>query len=157
MLSHTTYVIAKENPLRYMISRTYTSTHTTKWIMLLSKFDLEFISQKSIKGQVIANQLVESPLPSDHPLIIELPDDSVFSVSKVEEDVTLEEDVNITLFFDGSKCEQGQGAGVVFHTPQGIPIPLSFKLDFPCTNNNVEYEALILGLQATIAMGIKCI
>ena len=33
------------------------------------------------------------------------------------------------------------------------PISLAFKLDFPCTNNQAEYEALILGLFTTSAIG----
>ena len=33
------------------------------------------------------------------------------------------------------------------------PISLAFKLDFPCTNNQAEYEALILGLFTASAIG----
>ena len=35
------------------------------------------------------------------------------------------------------------------------PISLAFKLDFPCTNNQAEYEALILGLFTTSAIGVN--
>jgi ribonuclease HI len=35
------------------------------------------------------------------------------------------------------------------------PIVLSLSLTFECTNNVVEYEALILGLERTRRMGIK--
>jgi len=59
----------------------------------------------------------------------------------------------MTIYFDGSKCENKSGAGVIFVTPQGIPIPYSFKLDFLCTNNNAEYEALILAIK--IALKLK--
>lgn len=58
----------------------------------------------------------------------------------------------MTMYFNRSKCEQGGGTGVVFFMPQGVPIPYSFKLAFPCTNNNVEYEALILGLKEAITL-----
>ncbi|EOY09500.1 Uncharacterized protein TCM_024917 [Theobroma cacao] len=39
------------------------------------------------------------------------------------------------------------------------PISLAFKLDFPCTNNQAEYEALVLGLYAiaTIEVNNLCI
>ena len=40
MLNHTTYVIAKVNPLRYMMNKTYQNTRIAKWIMYLTKFDL---------------------------------------------------------------------------------------------------------------------
>ena len=32
---------------------------------------------------------------------------------------------------------------------------MAYKLDFDCTNNMVEYEALILGLKAAINLKIK--
>ena len=35
----------------------------------------------------------------------------------------------------------------MFVTPQGVPMPVYFKLSFECMNNNVKYEALILGLK----------
>ena len=59
----------------------------------------------------------------------------------------------MTIHFDGYKCEKGGGSGVIFITPLGIPIPYSFKLDFPCTNNNAKYEALILAIK--IALNLK--
>ena len=40
MLNHTTYVIAKGDPLRYKMNKTYQNTRTSKWIMHLTKFDL---------------------------------------------------------------------------------------------------------------------
>lgn len=72
MLNNTTHVIAKVNPLWYMMSKPYHNSWTIKWIMTLIKLDLEFISQKSIKEQVIADQLVEAPLHDDKPLIFSL-------------------------------------------------------------------------------------
>lgn len=63
----------------------------------------------------------------------------------------------MTLFFDGSKCQHGKGAGVVLIPLGGEPIPLSFKLNFDYTNNIAEYEALVLGLQTVILLGIKTI
>ena len=71
--------------------------------------------------------------------------DSIFLLIEEEEFVYTKDELDITLYFDGSKCEQGGGVGIIFNTPQGAPIPFSFKLKFPCTNNMEEYEALILG------------
>jgi len=65
----------------------------------------------------------------------------------------LEDEWDMTIYFDESKCEKVGGAGVIFVTPQGTPLPYSFKLDFLCTNNNVEYEALILAIK--IALKLK--
>ncbi|XP_026458675.1 uncharacterized protein LOC113359219 [Papaver somniferum] len=52
-----------------------------------------------------------------------------------------------TMFFDGSSYGTVGGAGVVFEAPRGELLSYSFKLDFRCSNNVDEYEALILGLR----------
>ncbi|CAL2229588.1 unnamed protein product [Prunus armeniaca] len=60
-----------------------------------------------------------------------------------------------TLYFDGSSTSKGGGAGVVLINPDGHATALSFKLDFPCTNNVAEYEAFIMGLSTAIEMGAE--
>ncbi|XP_042472151.1 uncharacterized protein LOC122054784 [Zingiber officinale] len=43
---------------------------------------------------------------------------------------------------------KGSGIGVLFISPQDERMQLSVRLDYRATNNEVEYEALIVGLQA---------
>ena len=50
--------------------------------------------------------------------------------------------------FAGVASKKGVGAGISIRPPIGEPKLLSYKLEFKCTNNVVEYEALILGLKA---------
>ncbi|XP_021823317.1 uncharacterized protein LOC110764618 [Prunus avium] len=52
-----------------------------------------------------------------------------------------------TMYFDGSSTEARSGAGVVIESPQGQRWKFAFQLDFKCTNNQDEYEALIIGLE----------
>ena len=49
---------------------------------------------------------------------------------------------------DGATSKKGAGAGIWIRPPMGEPKLLSYKLNFKCTNNMAEYEALILGLKA---------
>lgn len=154
MLNHTTYVISKANPLKYMMSKAYHNMHTTKWIMFPSDFDLIFISEKSIKGQVIADQLVEVPIQDTTPLEITLLDEDVFKIM-IEEAVDTQEEYDTTMYFDGLRCEQGGGVRFIFFTPQGVPIMYYFKIDFLCTNNNTKYKALILGLNITLELKLE--
>jgi ribonuclease HI len=51
------------------------------------------------------------------------------------------------LYFDCLVCSMGQGAGCVVVSPSGAYIDLSIRLEFACTNNQVEYESLIYGLE----------
>ena len=50
---------------------------------------------------------------------------------------------------NGSSNRQAGGAGVVLRSPKGDEIKCMIRLDFPTTNNKVEYEALMAGLDLT--------
>jgi hypothetical protein len=60
-----------------------------------------------------------------------------------------------TLYFDGSKLQEGSGAGCIFIDPKGKHHFLSCRLEFECTNNTVEYEALVQGLKKAIDLNVK--
>jgi ribonuclease HI len=49
------------------------------------------------------------------------------------------------------------GAGLVFVTPRGGIIRHSLALIEPCTNNEAEYEALIVGLELSLELEIKIV
>lgn len=61
------------------------------------------------------------------------------------------------MFFDGAYMKDGVGAGEVLIPPEGERITVSNKLHFEDTNNIVEYEALILELEAAKKMGVRII
>src|SRR5271168_2739732 len=67
--------------------------------------------------------------------------------------------VNIPLFwslyFDGSKSNEGSGAGCILVNPQGEKTMLSCRLEFECTNNTAEYEALVQGLYKEIGLKVQ--
>ncbi|KAL0308980.1 UNVERIFIED_CONTAM: hypothetical protein Sradi_5840300 [Sesamum radiatum] len=54
------------------------------------------------------------------------------------------------MYFDGASYKEGVGAGVVFVTSEGEALPYSFTLPQNCSNNVVEYQALILGLELAV-------
>ena len=62
-----------------------------------------------------------------------------------------------SLSFDGASAEIRGGVGIVLNKMEGERIDLSYKLDFKVLNNEAEYEALILGLLATLNIGISCL
>nr|XP_028959516.1 uncharacterized protein LOC114825271 [Malus domestica] len=51
-----------------------------------------------------------------------------------------------TMYFDGSSTSSSDGVGNVIQSPNHDCWYFSLKLDFECTNNHAEYEALIIGL-----------
>lgn len=46
-------------------------------------------------------------------------------------------------------------AGVVLQDPDGTTISISFRLEFPCSDNVAECEALVMGLISAFQMGIQ--
>ena len=61
------------------------------------------------------------------------------------------------MFFDGSRSKEGTSVGCVLIDPKGIKTMISCRLEFECTNNMAEYEALFQGLVKAIDMGAKAI
>jgi ribonuclease HI len=57
--------------------------------------------------------------------------------------------------FDGSVCNNSQGVGIVIISPSGAITEMSNRLEFHCTNNQTEYEALLFGLDILASMGVK--
>ena len=52
------------------------------------------------------------------------------------------------------KCN-GAGAGIVIITPKGIRLEHSFRLGFKASNNEVEYEALLVGFRTVLCIGAR--
>ena len=44
---------------------------------------------------------------------------------------------------------------MIFHSLEGDKIECMIRLDFPATNNEAEYEALIMGLDLAKAAGVE--
>ena len=76
---------------------------------------------------------------------------------EVPKEVAIAEDVREqwVMKFDGSFTTQLGGVGVVLYHEEDKAIALSFKLEFPYSNNTAEYEAYLTGLATALEMGVK--
>ena len=57
--------------------------------------------------------------------------------------------------FDGSSTTHSGGVGVVLYHEEDKAVALSFKLEFPYSNNMVEYKAYLTRLAMALEMGVK--
>jgi ribonuclease HI len=57
--------------------------------------------------------------------------------------------------FDGACSNSGNGVGIVLMSPSKIMHPHTIRLEFSCTNNEAEYEALIQGMILAQEMKIE--
>ncbi|KAG9458147.1 hypothetical protein H6P81_002655 [Aristolochia fimbriata] len=69
LLAHSTNLISRADPLKFIMSRPMLSGRLAKWALLLSEFEINFIPQKAIKGQGLANFLADHPIPAEWEII----------------------------------------------------------------------------------------
>ena len=100
----------------------------------LSKFDIQYRPQTVIKGQVVADFIVEFTL-KDGQGVKETPQWNIYT--------------------NESSNRQAGGASVVLISPEGDRIECMIRLEFYTTNNEAEYEALIARLDLARATGAE--
>ena len=129
------------------------TSRLTKWQMLLTEFDIVYVTRTAMKAQALADHLAENPIDEEYePLKTYFPDEEVLYVDEV-----ISDDCHSgwKLFFDGAANVKGVGIGAVLISESGQYYPITAQLRFYCTNNMAEYEACILGLRLAIDMGIQ--
>ena len=55
-----------------------------------------------------------------------------------------------TLFLDGSKYLEGACVGCILKDIKGRNTLIACRLEFPCTNNTIEYEAILQGIREEV-------
>jgi hypothetical protein len=98
---------------------------------------LVYESLKFIKGQIIADFIVKNQVDIEHDL-----------------DVSLILLTPWKLYFDGSACSDVQGIGIVLTSPNGAYFVMASRLEYFCTNNQAEYEALLFSLEILESMDV---
>ena len=96
----------------------------------MGDYHIEFRPRISLKGQVIADFLVEMPCHDNEPTTPRPVDAKLW-----------------TIYTDGSDNRDGSGAGFVLISPEGVQWEFSIRLTFTIRNNGAEYEALISALR----------
>ncbi|XP_070056897.1 uncharacterized protein [Nicotiana tomentosiformis] len=123
-----------------------------KWQILLSEFDIIYVTQKVVKGQALADHLAENPVDGEYELLKMYFLDK--EVSFVGEDIVETYD-GWRMFFDGATNFKGVGIEAVLVSKTDQHYLIFAKLRFSCTNNMVEYKACILGLRLAIDMNVQ--
>ncbi len=61
MLSHTTWLISKMDPVKYIFEKLALTGRIARWQVLLSEFDIVYVTQKAVKGSALADYLAQQP------------------------------------------------------------------------------------------------
>ncbi|GJY10583.1 reverse transcriptase domain-containing protein [Tanacetum coccineum] len=137
--AHTVVVITNQ-PIKQLLSSSEISGRMLKWKFELEGYDIQYRPRTAIKGQILADFIVERPEE-------ESPDELMAEPEVLPEPWTL--------FTDGSSCVDGSGAGLILTNPEGAEFTYAMRFRFEATNNEAEYEALIAGLRIAEQMGVK--
>ena len=62
MLAFKVLLFARMDPLKYLMEKLVQDGKTAKWVLLLSEFDIKYVTQKSVKGRAIADHLAHYSL-----------------------------------------------------------------------------------------------
>ena len=108
--------------------------------------------QTSIKGQVLADLVAEFTES-----LVEMEDKEQNLGGKPVEKISLQGPSTWKLYVDGAANQKGFGMGLVVVSPDKITIEKSLRLGFLATNNEAEYEALLVGMVMVQKMGGKAV
>ena len=64
--SYNTYLISRMDPLKYIFQKVMPTGKLSKWKMLLSEFDIVYVTQKAMKAQALADHLVENHIDEEY-------------------------------------------------------------------------------------------
>ncbi|RVW20328.1 hypothetical protein CK203_104606 [Vitis vinifera] len=129
-------IVLTDQPLRNILHKPDLTGRMLQWAIELSEFGIEFQPRLSMKGQVMADFVLEySRRPSQH-----------HESSKQEW---------WTLRVDGASRSSGSGVGLLLQSPTGEHLEQAIRLGFSASNNEAEYEAILSGLDLALALSVS--
>jgi ribonuclease HI len=129
-------IVPSSQPLKDIMRNREVTGRIGKWDVELNEFSIDYVHRSSIQSQALADFIADWT--------------SGAQGEKVTKDVE-----TWTIFCDGSWGTFGAGATAILVAPSKVRTCYAARLDFSCTNNIAEYEALLLGLRKLKAMGIR--
>ncbi|XP_022023482.1 uncharacterized protein LOC110923705 [Helianthus annuus] len=129
--------VRTDQRIQHVLRRPEVSGRMEKWAIELGAFNITFRTKGPLKGQVIADFLVEMP------------------EEKVVEETKKAPDKPWTLYTDGASSSEGSGAGLILTDPDGTDMTYALRLEFKSSNNEAEYEALLAGLRLALKVGTR--
>ena len=124
-----TIEVPTEYPMKEVLHKPETLGRLMKWAIELSEFDIRYKPKTAIKGQVLADFVMEFT-----------------SVEPAKNTQTMTDLPIWRLSVDGAANAKESEAGLILTSPEGIDIEYALRFGFQASNNEAEYEAVIARL-----------
>ena len=62
MTEYSVHLISRLDPLRYLFDKPALVDRLMRWLVLLTEFDIHYVTQKSIRGSIVADHLASLPI-----------------------------------------------------------------------------------------------
>lgn len=127
-------LVMTDQPIKKAMNKPNSTRRMVQWTVELSQFNIEYRSRTTIKAQVLADFIVEFIMSEDSP-------------TDVTESWTVQN--------DGLSAKGRGGVRVAITSPEGDALKYGVQLQFLATNNEAEYEAILMGLRLAKSMKAK--
>ena len=79
-----------------------------RWLVSLTEFYIQYMTQKSVKGSIIADHLASLPVSDERPIDDDFLDEQFVSMTSI---------TGWQLYFDGATNQLGFGIGILLISP----------------------------------------
>ena len=134
-------VVLTQLPLKAILRSADYTGRIAKCGTILGTFDIKYMPRTSVKGQVLADLVAEFTEPPMEELKPAEKMDGKLVGTISQRGLSLWE-----VYVDRASNQKGLGIGLVLISPEKVIIEKSLRLDFPATNNEAEYEVLLMGI-----------
>ncbi|XP_027348309.1 uncharacterized protein LOC113859829 [Abrus precatorius] len=138
--------------IKYIFEKPVLTRRIARLQVLLSEYDILYVTQKAIKDSVVVDFLAHQPINDYRSIQYEFPDKNIMTLFNENESLAKDEWV---MMFDGASITLGHEIDAILISPEKQYISITAGLSFDCTNNVAEYEACAMGIQAAIESKIK--
>ncbi|KAI5324176.1 hypothetical protein L3X38_033249 [Prunus dulcis] len=140
-------------PLRSILHSPDASQRLMKWAIVLSQYDLLYRPKTAIKAQALADFVPEFTTSAEEEKLVNKKKESS-KADNTSSEPSRPRDM-WELCVDRASNQKGAGAGVVITIQDGTLLEQAISLDFPASNNEAEYKALLAGLCLAKELTIK--
>lgn len=79
-LSHKVKLLARMDPIKYLLEKPILTDHLVRWQSFLNQFDITYVSQKAVKRHAMAEHLAHHMLPTHSIIDKDFPDEELRAI-----------------------------------------------------------------------------